>query len=111
MALAGIAMYWALLPSYLDEGREELREREAQVADKLADEFHDKATVTMARVQLLLAEKRLTVEEAEAIRQQLLEEFKDCSADFSALQTMELNGAFDQVVLHNGDGLRRQLQS
>ena len=57
----------------------------------LSDEFHDKATVTMARVQLLLSEKRLTVAEAEAIRQELLEEFKDSSADFSTLQKMELS--------------------
>ena len=57
----------------------------------LSDEFHDKATVTMARVQLLLSEKRLTVAEAEAIRQELLEEFKDSSADFSTVQKMELS--------------------
>ena len=91
VALGGTAMYWVLLPSYLGEGREELRERQAEFADLHADEFHDKATVTMARVELLLSEKRLTVAEAEAIRQELLEEFKDSSADFSTVQKMELS--------------------
>ena len=33
VALGGTAMYWVLLPSYLGEGRDELRERQAEFAD------------------------------------------------------------------------------
>ena len=88
VALGGTALYWTMLPVYIKEGREKIVIHDGPATRAL----REKATMTMARVQLLLSEQRLTAEEAQQIKDKLLEEYAQMEMDPSKLAKIELNG-------------------